>query len=72
MSQCNLGLRFERGNGVAKDVALAAELFAKSAAQGYARAQRRLAICYREGRGVAQDAKLAAAWDAKASAQSRA
>ena len=54
---------------MARDVALAAAWYAKSAAQGFAVAQYNLGTCYENGKSVAQDAALAAKWYAKAAAQ---
>ena len=45
-SQVELGLRYEKGEGVAKDQAEAAKWYRKAAEQNYARAQNNLGVCY--------------------------
>jgi TPR repeat protein len=68
-AQCLLGICYDDGKGVTKDLKTAAEWYAKAAVQGYAGAQLLSGICYHDGTGVAQDFKTAAAWYAKAAAQ---
>ena len=69
LAQCDLGLCYYHGKGVAKDAVAAAEWFAKAAAQGLDCAQFYLGVSYEHGNDVAQDYKAAAAWYAKAAAQ---
>lgn len=51
----DVGKLYERGRGVNKDMAKAAEWFQKAASAGNASAQARLGILYFEGRGVKQN-----------------
>lgn len=46
-AQYNLGLLYNKGQGVRKDYTRAAELFRQAADQGYAPAQEKLRILYR-------------------------
>jgi len=61
-AQCWLATCYAEGWGVAPDQVEAANLYAKSARRGYARAQNNLAVCYADGRGRAQDCKEAVRW----------
>ena len=54
-SQVELGLLYDKGEGVAKDQVEAVKWFRKAAEQNYADAQYNLAICYERGDGVAED-----------------
>jgi TPR repeat protein len=56
------GYRFEIGEGVALDAALARSWYAKAASQGERRAQYRLARLYQIGEGGAVDEPAALAW----------
>jgi TPR repeat protein len=71
-AQFNLGIRYEKGEGVAQDFKTAAAWHAKAAAQGNANAQHNLGVCYEHGTGVAQDLKAAAEWYSKAAASGHA
>ncbi len=51
-AQCNLGVMFQEGLGVAKDAAEAVRLYRLAAAQGHARAQYGLGFMFEFGRGV--------------------
>lgn len=64
-----LGLRFERGAGVERDVNKAVELYHKAAEKGYARSQFNLGIAYSQGLGVKRDTKQAAEWYIKSAEQ---
>ena len=55
----DVGKLYERGRGVNKDMAQAAEWFQKASDANYAPAQARLGILYFEGRGVTQNYKKA-------------
>jgi hypothetical protein len=68
-AQHNLGVRYERGQGVPQDYAAAVSWFRKAAEQGYANAQHNLGLLYHHGRGVPQDHAAAAAWYRKAADQ---
>ena len=50
-AQNRLGVRYDRGEGVSKDVKEAAKWYAKSAAQGHPKAQCNLALDYKSGKG---------------------
>jgi TPR repeat protein len=65
-SQCMLGLLYERGRGVPKDLQLALEWYHKAAAQDYADAQVSIGRCYHRGVGVPQDYGQAVLWFQKA------
>ena len=54
-SQVELGLRYDKGEGVAKDHAEAVKWYRKAAEQNYAEAQYNLGVCYYKGEGVAKD-----------------
>src|SRR6266481_4013983 len=61
-SEVELGRRYDKGEGVAKDYAEAAKWFRKAAEQNYAEAQYNLAVCYGKGAGVAKGPVEAAKW----------
>ena len=67
-AQCNLGVLFRNGQGVAQDDTAAAAWYAKAAAQGNTDAQCNLGVLYENGAGVTQDFKAAAALFAQAAA----
>jgi S1-C subfamily serine protease len=60
--QNDLGVMYERGLGIAKDIAEAIRLYRLAAAQGLADAQENLAAAYQFGRGVSKDDAQAANW----------
>jgi len=68
-SQVELGLRYEKAEGVAKDPVEAVKWFRKAAEQNYAKAQCILAACVDAGEGVAKDPVEAAKWYRKAAEQ---
>jgi len=68
-AQYKLGLLYELGNGVHKDLAKAAALFQKSAIQGYADAQAYLGIIYYSGTGVEKDMHKSEYWFKKGAEQ---
>ena len=51
-AQFNLGVRYENGMGVIKDLKEAAKYYQLAAQQGHADAQYNLGICYENGEGV--------------------
>jgi TIR domain/Sel1 repeat len=65
----DLGVRYETGQGVPKDLRKAAEHFQKAANQGYALAQNNLGALYAVGQGVPKDLRKAAELYQKAAAQ---
>jgi TPR repeat protein len=62
VAQVYLGLKYDLGEGVAQDLALAAKYYRMAADQGLADAQLFLGAAYLEGRGVAADAAVAYVW----------
>jgi TPR repeat protein len=54
-AQFNLGLQYQYGRGVPKDLEKAAELYQKAANRGHARAQLHLGSLYESGLGVTKD-----------------
>jgi len=71
-AQFSLGLRYESGAGVAKDLVRAIHWFRKAADQGYDEAQYMLGCCYNGEDGFAKDPVEAAKWWEKAAAQGHA
>ena len=61
-AQYNLGLMYDKGQGVAQDYKEAVKWLRKAAEQGDAEAQTVLGLMYSEGLGVAQDYKSAHMW----------
>ena len=70
--QCNLGVCYDNGTGVAKDEKEAVKWYTKAAEQGYTRAQLYLGISYQNGTGVIKDEKEAVKWYTKAAEQGNA
>src|SRR5277367_2028155 len=81
-AECNLGVMYEQGRGVAQNYREAMRWFRLAALQGDASAQSNIGVMYEEGRGVAQDRVRAHMWfnlaaatsgdpNAKLAAQSR-
>ena len=68
-AQYNLGVIYDRGQGVTQDYAEAVKWYRKAAEQGDARAQGNLGVMYSTGRGVPQDYAEAAKWFRKAAEQ---
>ena len=64
--QCNLGRRYETGDGVPKDAEKAVYWYRKSAEQGYARGQNNVGHCYDLGIGIEKDSLQAVYWFRKA------
>lgn len=67
-AQFNLGLKYDKGEGVPQDYAEAAKWFYKAAEQGYAKAQFNLGLMYYKGLGVPQDYSEAYVWSSLAAA----
>ena len=57
-----LGLKYEKGEGVSKDLTKAADLYYKAAQQGDAAGQFHLGTMYRDGGGVEYNQEQAARW----------
>jgi hypothetical protein len=68
-AQNNLGLLYDKGQGVAQDYQQAVSWYRKAADQGYAEAQNNLGLTYAKGVGVSQDDKQAVSWFRKAADQ---
>ena len=68
-AQNNLGVCYETGAGVPKDLVQAASWYRKAAEQGQTIAQYNLGVCYKNGTGVPKDAAQAAAWYRRAANQ---
>jgi hypothetical protein len=67
--QFNLGIAYDKGDGVTRDRAEALSWYRKAADQGLAQAQNLVAEAYSEGNGVAQDYAAAVEWFRKAADQ---
>ena len=68
-AQNNLGICYERGNGVAADLKAAVRWYRQSAEQGNAIAQGNLGLCYELGKGMTKDWAAAVIWYEKAAEQ---
>jgi TPR repeat protein len=68
-AQYNLGLMYDKGQGVVQDYKKAVKWYRKSAEQGYAMAQSNLGFAYGQGQGVVQDNKEAVRWYRKSAEQ---
>jgi hypothetical protein len=68
-AQYNLGVLYDRGQGVPQSDALAMQWYEKAAEQGLPQAQVNLAIMYREGQGLPPDLARAYFWFALAESQ---
>ncbi len=62
-AQNNLGIMYDKGQGVPQDYAEAVKWYRKAAKQGYGGAQYNLGLLYREGQGVPQDYVQAHMWN---------
>lgn len=60
--QTELAIRYEHGEGVARNYTLAMNLYCAAALSGYAVAQYQLGWMYANGRGIQRDDEQAAAW----------
>ena len=69
VAQFNIGLMYDKGNGVPQDYAEAAKWFRKAADQGLAVGQFNLGVSYERGQGLRQDYAEAAKWYRKAAEQ---
>jgi len=68
-AQNNLGVCYENGKGVEKDVYEAVKWYRKAAEQRYVLAQYNLGVCYANGAGVEKDMDEAVKWIRKAAEQ---
>jgi hypothetical protein len=71
-TQDDLGWKYQKGNGVKKDLKMAVYWYQKSAEQGYANGQNNLGWMYQNGLGVKKDLVLAASSYRKAAEQGHA
>ena len=67
-AQNNLGVMYERGWGIERNLPMAVEYYQKAANQGNASAQNNLGVAYDRGLGVTKDTTRAAQWYARAAA----
>lgn len=58
-AQCNLGIMYSQGQGIAKDDREAFKWLSKAAEQQYAPAQLELGVLYSQGRGIKEDLRKA-------------
>ena len=68
-AQYNLGVCYEKGKGVEKDLTEAFKWYQMAANQGVAAAQYALGVCYFNGKGVGKDLTEASKWYQKAADQ---
>jgi TPR repeat protein len=68
-AQYNLGVMYDEGAGVDRDLPLAAQWYRRAAEQGFIDAQTNLGMMYLAGQGVPQDRAEARDWLQKAAAQ---
>jgi TPR repeat protein len=68
-AQYNLGVCYDKGQGVAKDLVEAVKWWRKAAEQNHAEAQFNLGSCYAKGQGVAKNEVAAVRWYHKAAEQ---
>jgi len=68
-AQYNLGVMYDKGEGVAQNKTEAAHWYRKAADQGDAQAQYNLGVMYDKGEGVAQNKAEAVNWYRKAADQ---
>ncbi len=71
-AQYNLGVMYDKGDGVTQNHKEAVKWYRKSADQGNASAQYNLALMYENGKGVTQDYKEAVKWYRKSAEQGNA
>jgi TPR repeat protein len=70
-AQINMGVLYDRGQGVPKDSGEAAAWYRKAAEQGDALGQHNLGSMYEEGEGVPKDLVIAYMWQNLAAAQGK-
>uniref|UniRef100_UPI002593A415 tetratricopeptide repeat protein n=1 Tax=uncultured Psychrobacter sp. TaxID=259303 RepID=UPI002593A415 len=68
-AQYNIGLMYDKGEGVRQDYAKAVEWYTKAANQDVPVAQYNLGLMYNKGEGVRQDYAKALEWYIKAANQ---
>ncbi|MDP3714785.1 MAG: tetratricopeptide repeat protein, partial [Burkholderiales bacterium] len=65
-AQNNLGVLYEKGQGVERNFVESVNWYRRAAEQGHAQAQNNVGVMYERGLGVKPDAKEAASWYLKA------
>jgi len=68
-AQYNLGVMYDEGAGIERDLARAAEWYRKAAEQGFVDAQINLGMMYYHGQGFSRDDAEAAKWFERAASQ---
>jgi len=68
-AQYNLGVMYDEGAGLDRDLSTAAAWYRKAAEQGFVDAQTNLAMMHLQGQGVARDSAMAGSWLRKAADQ---
>src|SRR5258705_383003 len=68
-AQYNLGVMYEKGQGIPQDYAEALKWYRKAADQGLVEAQYQVGLVYANGQGIPQDYAEALKWYRKAAAQ---
>jgi hypothetical protein len=68
-AQCDLGVFYEKGDGITKDAVEAVKWYHKAADQGNALAQFLLGVMYYDGMGTPKDFEAAAKWIRKSAEQ---
>jgi uncharacterized protein len=68
-AQNELGIRYEKGTGIKKDIIEAVEWYKKAADNGDMYAQANIGLAFYHGRGVTQNYKLAIQWYKRAAEQ---
>ena len=71
-AQFNLGVMYDKGEGVTRDYAEAVRWYRRAAAQGHARAQFNLGLKYAKGEGVTRNYAEAVRWYRRAAGQGNA
>ena len=71
-AQYELGVCYQNGKGVSKDMTEAVKWYRKAAEQGHATAQCSLGVCYDNGNGVSKNPEEAVKWYRKAAEQGHA
>jgi len=71
-AQNGMGVIFDQGLGVRRNLSTAADWYRRSADQGYAKAQFNLGVMYEKGEGVPRNAEKAAQWYLRAAEQGHA
>jgi TPR repeat protein len=71
-AQYNLGMMYDKGDGVARDLVAAAKWYRRAADKGHAQSQFNLGLMYTNGEGVEKNREEATKWLKKAARQGHA